>query len=148
MLDYVRKLIKDDNHDCSEFTKDECKLISHAWTKAVRQRRNTLKKIVKIEKEYVDTSDKRSLMKDYKRRIRQEIEDYCYEIIDLIDLQLWSETKEPNEKIAKIFWCKMKGDFYRYLAELYENAKTNTKHIENFERYSLLSHRSYKDAYW
>ena len=53
-------------------------------------------------------------MKGYKSKIEGELNKYCNEILALIDNQL---IKKSNNAEAKVFYHKMKGDYYRYISE-------------------------------
>ena len=57
-------------------------------------------------------------MQQYRGKIEDELKAVCLEVIGLADAHLL-----PNAKTAetRIFYYKMKGDYYRYLAEFVAN---------------------------
>ena len=50
----------------------------------------------------------------YKNTVHTEMKDICDEILSLLDKHL---IPNANENETKVFYHKMKGDYYRYLAE-------------------------------
>ena len=54
------------------------------------------------------------IIKDYKSKIECELVEICNDILGIIE-----ESLIPNStsEEAKVFYYKMKGDYYRYLAE-------------------------------
>eukprot|EP00941_MAST-03F_sp_MAST-3F-sp1_P005105 g5105.t1 len=61
---------------------------------------------------------KPELVKRYKGIIERELEDVCRDIITLLDdVLLHADVSHLLQPKAKLFYYKMKGDYYRYLAE-------------------------------
>ena len=70
------------------------------------------------------------------------------DILNLIDKHLWTEEKETHdksglEKSTKILYLKMKGDFNRYLGEIYEG---RDKKKELMEKCYAKSFKAYNNA--
>lgn len=55
------------------------------------------------------------LIKQYRRKIEAELSDICQEVLDLLKDELIPKVKAVPE--AKVFYMKMRGDYYRYLCE-------------------------------
>ena len=55
------------------------------------------------------------LIKSYRRKIETELADICQEVLDLLKEELIPKVKTVPD--AKVFYMKMKGDYYRYLCE-------------------------------
>jgi len=53
-------------------------------------------------------------LKDYKKTIEAELSAFCNEIIDLIDNYL---VKNAGDSETKVFYLKMKADYFRYISE-------------------------------
>lgn len=50
----------------------------------------------------------------YKAKIEGELNRYCNQLISLLDSLIFPSVTEIEDKI---FYLKMKGDYYRYMAE-------------------------------
>jgi len=110
-----------------ELAQEERNLLSVAYKNVVGARRSSWRVISSIEMKQQDQDQSRGkLAKDYKSKIEQELEKVCMDVLDLLDEHLIKDnTDEPvnEEKIdqmveSKVFYLKMKGDYYRYLAEV------------------------------
>lgn len=58
------------------------------------------------------------LVREYKKKIEQELDERCDEITGLITSNLVANISIDDE--AKVFYLKMQGDYYRYQAEYRE----------------------------
>lgn len=50
----------------------------------------------------------------FKNQVEKELNDICNEIISILDEKLVPSAKDSS---SKVFYLKMKGDYYRYIAE-------------------------------
>jgi hypothetical protein len=50
-------------------------------------------------------------------QIEGELENICHDILALLEDRLIKEANEQGAAEARVFYNKMKGDYYRYLAE-------------------------------
>jgi hypothetical protein len=90
-------------------------LLSVAYKNSVGARRTAWRTISAIQhKEELKGSRFIELIKGYSAKIEKELEDICNDVIDLLDNVLIKNSKNPE---AKVFFLKMKGDYYRYLGE-------------------------------
>jgi len=55
-----------------------------------------------------------ALIKSFKKRIEEELTNFCNDISNLLDKTLVPQATSPE---AKVFFLKMKGDYFRYMAE-------------------------------
>merc|ERR1712083_901689 len=106
---------------CSEndFALEERNLLSVAYKNVVGARRASLRIIGSIEsKEQSKDGPNLSLVKGYKAKVEDELQTICFDILNLLDSNLIKDTllAEP-----KVFYQKMKADYYRYLAEFAVN---------------------------
>ena len=60
------------------------------------------------------------LIKGYRGKIEGELEGICQDVLNLLDSSLIPNSKNPE---AKVFFLKMKGDYYRYLGEFQSGEK-------------------------
>merc|ERR1711937_906504 len=68
-----------------------------------------------------------SFASEYKKKVEGELSKICKEIIDLLDGNL---VKSASGGESKVFYHKMKGDYYRYIAE-FTNEGEKTKAAED-----------------
>ena len=54
------------------------------------------------------------LIKQYRAKIEKELEDICNDVLRLLDDPLIPNSKNAE---ARVFFMKMKGDYFRYLGE-------------------------------
>lgn len=60
-------------------------------------------------------TDEKPLVKELRRRIEDELESVCKEVLAILsDILIPNETANDGE----VFYKKMQGDYYRYLAEV------------------------------
>ena len=71
-----------------------------------------------------------SQIKVYRSRVEKELNDICQEILTILDEHLIVEHVSDE---SKVFYYKMKGDYYRYLAEFLTSDDRN-KVVGNAEQ--------------
>jgi len=49
-----------------------------------------------------------------EKKIENELNNFCHDILNLLDSHL---IKSASNSESKVFFLKMKGDYYRYIAE-------------------------------
>ncbi|XP_004073849.1 14-3-3 protein beta/alpha-B [Oryzias latipes] len=98
----------------SELNNEERNLLSVAYKNVVGARRSSWRVVSSMEQKS-DDSSKAALAKDYREKIETELNDICKDVLDLLDKYLIPNTTSPD---SKVFYLKMKGDYYRYLAEV------------------------------
>ena len=59
-------------------------------------------------------SDKIDIIRKYKKKVENELEDICSDILEIIKSEL---IPNSDSQEGKVFYYKMKGDYHRYLAE-------------------------------
>jgi 14-3-3 protein beta/theta/zeta len=100
-------------------------LLSVAYKNVVGARRSSWRVISSIEQKASD-DDKKDLCKDYREVIEGELKKICEEVLGLLDEHLIVKA----DKESKVFYLKMKGDYLRYLAEVFtgdDNYKEKSK---------------------
>ncbi|CAK83500.1 unnamed protein product (macronuclear) [Paramecium tetraurelia] len=55
-----------------------------------------------------------TLIRSYKKKIEQELNGFCNDVLNLIDTSL---IRTATNSEAKVFYYKMKGDYHRYISE-------------------------------
>jgi 14-3-3 protein beta/theta/zeta len=102
----------------SELSNEERNLLSVAYKNVVGARRSSWRVISSIEQK--SDPAKQNIARTYRDKIEQELKNICQEVLDLLDHHLISKASTPE---SKVFYLKMKGDYYRYLAEVAGDAR-------------------------
>lgn len=111
---------------------EERNLLSVAYKNVVGARRSSWRVISSIEQKEVSsdgssnaafTERKKALSREYRLKVEKELEDICNQVLNLLDHHLIpksieQEGGEDNKADSHVFYLKMKGDYYRYLAEV------------------------------
>ena len=111
MARYMKAYVEKDSGNLDP---EKRNLLSVAYKNAVGSRRSAWRVISSIEKK--EGEDASETIKSYKKTIEKELTGICNEILDLLDKILGSISKDDIE--SRVFYLKMKGDYYRYLAEI------------------------------
>uniref|UniRef100_A0A0D6R790 14-3-3 domain-containing protein n=1 Tax=Araucaria cunninghamii TaxID=56994 RepID=A0A0D6R790_ARACU len=135
MVEYMEKVVR--AADSDELVAEERNLLSVAYKNAVGSRRASWRIISSIEEtEESKGNDGRLVaVRDYRAKVEAELAGICNGVLKLLDGFLIPNAGSGE---AKVFYMKMKGDYYRYLAEF----KTGE------ERKEVADHtlEAYKDA--
>lgn len=123
---------------------EERNLFSVAYKNVVGARRSAWRVLVSIkqreDERASDESKKRAKQADdYINKISEEIRDICNEVVELVNDCLLPSVKDDGDMESKTFYLKMKGDYYRYVAEVIDSDSD----IDNSEN----ANEAYKDAY-
>lgn len=114
----------------SDLTVDERNLVSVAYKNEVTTRRSAWRAISTIagNTKYEQYSD---VLKKYNDQIVGEMENICNDVCDLIDVF----NSKAEEAESKVFFSKMKGDYYRYMAEVTKGDK-----LDDFKKSALAAY--------
>jgi len=119
MLAYMKKVVSG-----SEPTVEERNLLSVAYKNSVGSRRTAWRALSAIEqKEEAKGGKHTPLLKQFKAKLEGELNNFCNDILDLIDKNILPTCKSPE---SRVFFLKMKGDYYRYISE-YAQGDTHAK---------------------
>lgn len=128
MVDYMKKVAEASTED---LTLEERNLLSVAYKNVVGAHRASLRIISSIEtKEKDKGSSNAGLVAAYKSKVEQELNTICMDILGLLDSSL---IKESLEAEPKVFYQKMKADYFRYLAEFASGAQKD-EHSQSAEK--------------
>jgi 14-3-3 protein epsilon len=120
----------------ADLSVEERNLLSVAYKNTIGSRRTAWRALSSIEKKEEQKGSKNlPLLKGYKAKIEGELNKYCNEILSLIDNQL---IQKASNNEAKVFYHKMKGDYFRYISE-YTSGADHDKAGKN-------AHDAYKAA--
>jgi len=99
----------------SELSNEERNLLSVAYKNVVGARRSSWRVISSIEQKTEGSERKQTMAREYREKIEKELRDICYDVLGLLDKFLVPKASNPE---SKVFYLKMKGDYFRYLAEV------------------------------
>jgi 14-3-3 protein epsilon len=134
MTDFLEEMVKNKKDDLSS---DERNLLSIAYKNTISLRRQAVRTLLAYEMKEKKKEESIYLpyITEYKKRIENELAALCQKIIKNIDSFLIPKAVEPE---AKVFYHKMKADYYRYIAE---NVDGDSK-----DKYAEQSLKSYNEA--
>ena len=134
MTEFLEEMVRSKKED---LTSDERNLLSIAYKNTISLRRQAVRTLLAYEMKEKKKEESAYLpyIIEYKGRIENELANLCQKIIKNIDTYLIPRATEPE---AKVFYHKMKADYYRYIAE---NVDGESKRI-----YADHSLKSYNDA--
>ncbi|OCT77058.1 hypothetical protein XELAEV_18032253mg [Xenopus laevis] len=105
-----------------ELSNEERNLLSVAYKNVVGARRSSWRVVSSIEQKTEGAEKKQEMSREYREKIEAELREICNDVLNLLDKFLIANATQPE---SKVFYLKMKGDYYRYLAEVAAgNAKT------------------------
>lgn len=109
--------------------------------------RSSWRVISSIEQKTESSARKQQLAREYRERVEKELREICYEVLvsclilnlkkslfyidfdiifqGLLDKFLIPKASNPE---SKVFYLKMKGDYYRYLAEVATGETRNSEY--------------------
>ncbi|XP_070821951.1 14-3-3 protein beta/alpha-B-like [Chaetodon trifascialis] len=101
--------------DSEELSNEERNLLSVAYKNVVGARRSSWRVVSSIEQKAEGCEKKKLMAKEYRENIEAELENICREVLGLLEESLIPKAGAAE---SKVFYLKMKGDYYRYLAEV------------------------------
>lgn len=134
MTEFLEEMVKGKKEDLSS---DERNLLSIAYKNSISLRRQALRTLLAYEmkEKKKEASSYLPFIIEYKEKVEKELETLCQNIIANIDSYLLPKAADVE---AKVFYHKMKADYFRYVAENIEG--------DNKKVYSEKSMVSYTEA--
>ncbi|KAL1327800.1 hypothetical protein HN51_037797 [Arachis hypogaea] len=99
-----------------ELTVEERNLLSVGYKNVIGARRASWRIMSSIEQKEESKGNEANvkIIKGYRQKVEEELSKICSDILDIIDHHLIPSSHSGE---ATVFYYKMKGDYYRYLAE-------------------------------
>jgi len=113
--DDMAAAMKKVTESASELSNEERNLLSVAYKNVVGARRSSWRVISSIEQKTEGSERKQTMAREYREKIEKELRDICQDVLQLLDKFLIPKASNPE---SKVFYLKMKGDYFRYLAEV------------------------------
>ena len=122
-----------------KLSKEEKKIVSAGYKNILLEKRASWNLLNNMEKrESKKKPEQIPYIKEIKKIIEKELKEQFEEVHKIIDKFLLPNAEDPD---SKVFYMRLKGDHYRYLAEISKNKeKEYNKAIEDAEKI-------YKEAY-
>lgn len=115
-----------------ELSNEERNLLSVAYKNVVGARRSSWRVISSIEQKTEGNEKKHSMAREYRQQIEKELNEVCNDVLSLLDKHLVPKASNAE---SKVFYLKMKGDYYRYLAEVASSEKKKDVVTESEKAY-------------
>ena len=114
--DDMIKVMKEVLAETQDLSVEQRNLLSVGYKNAVGLRRNAWRSFSSLEakEEKKENTSHVNLIKTYREKIEEELNNIAGEIISIIDEQLLPACTEAE---SKVFYYKMQADYYRYLSE-------------------------------
>ncbi|XP_070835747.1 14-3-3 protein zeta-like [Chaetodon trifascialis] len=126
-----------------ELSNEERNLLSVAFKNVVGAKRSAWRVIAGIaQKCDSETEAKQQMADEYRKKVERELKDICDVVLSLLEDHL---IKEATSSESKVFYLKMKGDYYRYLAEVATESEKDEAVLRSKEAYRAASDISIKD---
>ena len=133
MLKSINKFVELD----PKLTKDERNILSSGFKNIISNKRASWRLLNSMEKkEEKKNSTQATNIRLIKKNIEKELNEICEEVQAIIDKYLVPSASEPE---TKVFFLKLKGDYYRYKCE-YTIGK-------DFDDACTKAEKVYKEAY-
>jgi len=135
MIDYTKQFAKS---TAQELSVEERNILSVAFKNVVGTRRAAWRVLSSIQKKENNKGNAENVqkVKNYKHTIEKELNDICQELLELIDEHLVPSSHTDE---GKVFFLKMKADYFRYKAEFAIDAQKQTAAQQALQAYSDAS---------
>uniref|UniRef100_A0A8C3BJF9 Stratifin n=1 Tax=Cairina moschata TaxID=8855 RepID=A0A8C3BJF9_CAIMO len=111
MADFMKAVVEHGD----ELSNEERNLLSVAYKNVVGCQRSAWRVISSIEHKTEEGDDKAQLVNEYREKVEEELKSVCNVVLGLLDKYLIKKVSDPE---SRVFYLKMKGDYFRYLAEV------------------------------
>jgi len=139
MCQFMRALVKLINGK-SDLTVEERNLLSVAYKNVIGARRASWRTL------NVDENKDNDLIKTYKHQVETELEAVSQDVLDLLENNLLHFVQAKGDE-AEVFYSKMTGDYYRYLAEFIDHKGYDKKAAENYEKAMIVAKEKLKPTH-
>ncbi|GJD07131.1 14-3-3-like protein GF14 psi [Galdieria sulphuraria] len=138
MIQEMRKVASDANENVPELSVEERNLLSVAYKNVIGARRASWRIISSIEQKEESKGNQTHVLinREYRKKIENELSSICRDILSILENNLIPSAKSGE---SKVFYFKMKGDYYRYLAEFTNQEDRKVSAEASLEAYKAAS---------
>jgi len=128
MCKFMRSLVEwtDSKSEKVDLTTEERNLLSVAYKNVIGARRASWRTL------NVDEHKGDELIKIYRTQVESELDSICQDVLDLLQNILLKNATAENE--SRVFYLKMTGDYYRYLAEFTSDIKYGQQAADYYQK--------------
>ncbi|XP_074329465.1 14-3-3-like protein GF14 iota [Apium graveolens] len=140
MVECMKKVAKLD----VELTVEERNLLSVGYKNVIGARRASWRIMSSIEQKEESKGNEQNvkLIKGYRQKVEDELSNICNDILSIIDKNLIPSSASGE---ATVFYYKMKGDYYRYLAEFKTDQEKKECSENSMKGYEAASETANKE---
>jgi len=129
----MRELVQFTGKSDLELTVEERNLLSVAYKNVIGSRRAAWRTL----NAGVDEGKFDDLVVAYRKQVETELSQVCLDVLDLLENTLVKNNTKENE--ARVFYLKMTGDYYRYLAEFVTDKQYEQKAADFYKQAQDIS---------
>jgi len=151
MCKCMRRLVKICNDQKQDLSVDERNLLSVAYKNVIGARRASWRTLNAESQDEKNTP----LINKYKKQVESELKSICTDVLHLLEKKLIDEkvinevkknhaNNDQNQSAtgeAQVFYLKMAGDYYRYLAEAVPGDENEKSSADYYKRAFELSEK-------
>jgi len=127
MCKFMRELVVSLFKQNAELTIEERNLLSVAYKNVIGARRASWRTLNNDERK----DDK--LVQEYRKQLEAEMRAICKDVLDLLEKNLIPSSSSKQDE-SSVFYMKMAGDYYRYLAEFVSSEGYDTKAAQFYDK--------------
>jgi len=139
MCAFMRELVKWSDKEKAELTVEERNLLSVSYKNVIGARRASWRTLNACAEEEEAKTQHPGLIDIYKAQVASELDTICHEVLDLLENILIKNTKDSKEVESRVFYLKMTGDYYRYLAEFVTSASHDKNAAKFYDQAMVIA---------
>jgi len=123
----------------AELNLEERNLLSVAFKNAVGARRQAWRQVTAMMQKEAQEAPVPQCVHDYKTSIEAELKQKCNEILTLLSQGATGLIASSTNEEGQVFYRKMEGDYWRYLAEFSEGSERDSNARNAYTAYDNAS---------
>jgi len=139
MCKFMRELVKHTDVKKLDLTVEERNLLSVAYKNVIGARRASWRTL------NVDERKDDPLIVEYKKQVEREMDEICKDVLDLLENILVKNSVKEDE--SRVFYLKMTGDYYRYLAEFISDKGYDGKAAHFYAEALVIAEKTLKPTH-
>jgi len=136
MCTFMKELVGWVDSSKEDLTVEERNLLSVAYKNVVGARRASFRSLNVSASECKDP-DMHHLIIEYRKQVEDELNKICREVLGLLEntlVPIATGSSAPDKNESSVFYLKMAGDYYRYLAEFVSEKEVEQRAGEFYQK--------------